>query len=251
MGGASRNDKKRRQEAANQRLAAAGIQVPAKAANRTPLIVVGVVLLVAIVIGGAVLYFRTTANGTAAAPTYTATVSGAVVTAGTGKVVVDTYEDFLCPICNQFEKRYSAQTVDALNSGKISVRYHTIAILDPSSTPAGYSTRAANAAICSVSAGVYPAYREKLFAEQPAEGSAGLSNEQLVAFGTALGAKGDFAGCVNGGTGTKAVAAETKKAIADPALQTNGNFGTPTLAIKGTKVDLNDSNWLKNAIAAG
>ena len=251
MGGASRNDKKRRQEAANQRLAAAGIQVPVKATNRTPLIVVGVVVIVAIVIGAAVLYFRNSATGTAAAPTYTATASGAVVTAGTGKVVVDAYEDFLCPICNQFEKRYSPQIVDALNAGQISVRYHTIAILDPNTTPAGYSTRAANAAVCSVAAGIYPTYRTKLFAEQPAEGSAGLTNEQLIAFGTALGAKGDFAGCVNGGTNTAAVTAETKKAIADPALQTNGQFGTPTLAIKGVKVDLNDSNWLKNAIAAG
>jgi len=253
MGGASRNDKRRRQDAANQRLAAAGIQVPAKAtANRTPLIVVGVVVLVAVIIGAAVLYFRNSANGTAAAPTYTATASAAVVTAGTGKVVVDTYEDFLCPICNQFEKRYSAQIVAALNAGQISVRYHTIAILDPSSTPAGYSTRAANAAVCSAAAGIYPVYREKLFAEQPAEGSAGLTNEQLVAFGTALGAKGDFAGCVNGGTNTKAVTAETDKAIADPALKnSNGQFGTPTLRVKGKSVDLNDSNWLKNAIAAG
>jgi protein-disulfide isomerase len=252
MGGASRNDKKRRQEAANQRLAAAGIQVPGKkAANRTPLVVVGVVLLVAVIIAAAVLYFRNSANGTVAAPTYTATASGAVVTAGTGKVVIDNYEDFLCPICNQFEKRFSAQIGDALNSGKITVRYHTIAILDPSSNPAGYSTRAANAALCSVPAGIYPAYRAKLFAEQPAEGSAGLGNQQLIAFGTELGAKGDFAGCVNGGTNTKAVTAETAKAIADPALQTDGNFGTPTVAINGTKVDLNDGNWLQNAIAAG
>lgn len=251
MGGASRNDKKRRQEAANQRLAAAGIQVPAKATNRTPLVVVGVVLLVAVIVAAAVLYYRNSANGTAAAPTYTATASAAVVTAGTGKVVVDSYEDFLCPICNQFEKRYSAQIVDALNSGKISVRYHTIAILDPSSNPAGYSTRAANAALCSVPAGIYPAYRAKLFEEQPSEGSAGLSNEELVKLGTDLGAKGDFAGCVNGGTNAAAVTAETRKAIADPALQTNGQFGTPTLAVKGTKVDINDTDWLKNAIAAG
>jgi len=251
MGGASRNDKKRRQEAANQRLAAAGIQVPAKnTANRTPLIVVAVVVVVAVIVGAAVLYFRNS-SAEAAAPTYTASASGAVVTAGTGKVVIDTYEDFLCPVCNQFEKRYSAQIVDALNAGQISVRYHTIAILDPSSKPAGYSTRAANAAVCSVAAGIYPAYRTKLFAEQPTEGSAGLANDKLISMGTELGAKGDFAGCVNGATFTKAVTAETNKAIADPALQTDGNFGTPTLAIKGTKVDLNNSDWLKNAIAAG
>lgn len=253
MGGASRNDKKRRQDAASQRLAAAGIEVPVKAtANRTPLIVVGVVVLVAVIIGAAVLYFRNSSSGTAAAPTYTASVSGAVVTVGTGKVVVDTYEDYLCPICNQFEKRYSAQIVDALNAGRITVRYHAIAILDPSSTPAGYATRAANAAVCSVAAGIYPVYHAKLYAEQPAEGSAGLTNEQLVTFGTQLGATGDFAGCVNGASFTKAVTAETQKAIADPALKnSDGKFGTPTLMIKGAAVDLNDSNWLKNAIAAG
>lgn len=251
MGGASRNEKRRRQDAANRRLAAAGIQVPPKA-NRTPMIIVGVVVLVAVLVGAGVLYLRNTANGTAPAPTYTATVTGAVVTAGTGKVVVDIYEDFLCPNCNQFDKRYGPEIIDALNSGKITVRYHTIAILDRSSSPEGYSTRAANAAVCSVAAGIYPTYREKLFAQQPAEGSAGLSNEQLIASGTGLGAKGDFAGCINGGTDAKAVIAETAKAIADPALKnSSGQFGTPTLRIKDTTVNLNDSNWLKNAIAAG
>jgi protein-disulfide isomerase len=252
MGGASRNDKKRRQEAAAQRLAAAGIQVPAKnTANRTPLIVVGVVVLVAVLVGAGILYFRNNSSTPAVAPTYTATVSGAVVTAGTGKVVIDTYEDYLCPNCERFEQRYGPDMTAALNAGQISVRYHNIAILDPSSNPPGYSTRAANAAICSAAAGIFPAYHAKLYAEQPAEGSPGLSNAQLIQFGTELKAQGDFAGCVNNGTNDAAVAAETKKAIADPALQTNGQFGTPTVAIKGVKVDLNDSNWLKNAIAAG
>ncbi|MEN3265436.1 thioredoxin domain-containing protein [Pseudonocardia sp.] len=246
MGGASRSGKKRRQAEASRRLAAAGIRVPPKR-NRTPLIVVAVVLVVAVIVGATVLLNQ--ASSTNVTPTYTATASGAVVTAGTGPVTIDTYEDFLCPQCERFEQRYGNDITDALNSGQITVRFHTIAILDPSTNPPGYSTRAANAALCAVPAGIYPTYREKLFAEQPAEGSAGLSNDQLIAFGTQLGATGDFAGCVNGATNVPAVTAETNAAAADPALQTGGQFGTPTVARNGAKVDLNNSNWLKDAIA--
>lgn len=240
MGGADRNEKARR-----QRLAAAGIRVPEKK-NNTPLIVVAVVVVVALLIGGGVLWYRSSAAP--ATPTYTATVSGAVVTAGTGRPSIDVYEDFLCPNCERFEQRDGAAITTALNEGKLTVRYHPIAILDPNSRPAGYSTRAANAALCAAAAGVFPGYHQKLFDQQPAEGSAGLTNDQLVAFGTELGAKGDFATCVAKGTNAAAVKAETDKAAADPNLQSNGVFGTPTVAVNGKKIDLNDSSWLTKVI---
>ena len=86
MGGASRNERKRRQEAAAQRLAAAGIQVPQKRSNPALMIVIAVVV-VAVLVGGVVLYMRNSSSGAAVTPTYTATASGAVVTAGTGKPV--------------------------------------------------------------------------------------------------------------------------------------------------------------------
>lgn len=249
MGGASRNERRRRQEAAEQRLAAAGIRVPPKKpVNRTPLIGVAVVVAVALVAGLVVLFLR--GSGPAVAPTYLATASGAVVTAGSGPITVDVYEDYLCPQCERFEERYGAELTTALNEGKVTVRYHGIAILDGRTTPAGYSTRAANAALCAVPGGVFPVFHKKLFDSQPAEGSAGLTDDQLVAFGTELGATGDFAGCVRGATNAAAVTAETNAAAATPALQTNSQFGTPTVAINGVKIDLNDQSWLKNAIAA-
>jgi protein-disulfide isomerase len=244
MGGASRNDRKRRQEAAAHRLAAAGIQVPPKRSNPSLLIVI-VVVVVAVLVGGIVLYMRNASSSATVAPTYTATAAGAVVTAGTGKASIDVYEDFLCPNCEVFEKTYGNEIVSALNEGKLTVRYHSIAILDSRSNPAGYSTRAANAALCAVPAGVYPTYHQKLFASQPSEGSAGLTDTQLVQFGADLGAKGDFAGCVTSAKNAAAVTAETKKAVADPALQTNGLFGTPTVVANGAMVDLNNSGWLK------
>ena len=246
MGGASRGERKRRQEAAAQRLSAAGIQVPQKRSNPALVIVIAVVV-VAVLVGGVVLYLRRSGTETVA-PTYTATAAGAVVMAGTGKAAIDVYEDFLCPNCEIFEKTYGNEIVTALNEGKLTVRYHSIAILDSRSTPPGYSTRAANAALCAVPAGIYPTYHQKLFANQPSEGSAGLTDAQLVQFGTELGAKGDFAACVTGAKNAAAVTAETNKAIADPALQTNGQFGTPTVVANGAMVDLNNTGWLKAII---
>jgi protein-disulfide isomerase len=249
MGGAARNERKRRQEAASQRLAAAGIQVPQRR-NNTSLIIVVAVVVVAVLAGGVVLYLRNASTAATVTPAYGAAASGAIVTAGTGKPSIDVYEDFLCPNCEVFEKAYGNEIVSALNGGKLTVRFHSIAILDSRSNPTGYSTRAANAALCAVPAGIYPAYHQKLFASQPAEGSAGLTDDQLVEFGTQLSAKGDFAGCVKGAKNAAAVTAETQKAIADTALQTNGVFGTPTVIANGTQVNLNNTNWLKDILAA-
>ena len=171
MGGASRNERKRRQDAAARRLAAAGIQVPQKRSNPSLMIVIAVVV-VAVLVGGIVLYMRSSSSGTVT-PTYTATASGAVVTAGTGKPSIDVYEDFLCPNCEIFEKTYGDEIVTALNEGKLTVRYHSIAILDSRSNPAGLLDPAANAALCAVPAGIYPAYHQKLFANQPVRGQRG------------------------------------------------------------------------------
>jgi protein-disulfide isomerase len=246
MGGASRAEKRRKQDAADRRLAAAGIRVPQKR-SRTPLIVVAAVIVVAVVVGAAVLVARVL--GGDVEPTYTAEADGAVVTAGTGAVVIDVYEDYMCPSCERFEARYGSEITTALNDGRLTVRFHTIAILDEQSNPAGYSTRAANAALCAVPAGIFPRFHKKLFDEQPAEGSAGLSNEQLIEFGTELGAQGDFAACVQNSPHTDAIAKATEAATNDPALQNEkGQFGTPTVAIGDKKVDLNDTSWLQNAL---
>ena len=244
MGGASRYDKRRKQARADARLAAAGIKAPKRTSLTT--VLVAIVAVATVLVGVGVYFARASRD---VEPTYTATVSGAVVTAGTGPVVVDVYEDFLCPVCERFEQRYGNELTTALNEGKVTAKFHTIAILDDKSNPAGYSSRAANAALCAVPAGIYPQYHKKLFAEQPAEGSAGLSDDQLIAFGTDLGAKGDFAGCVRKGTHAAAVKSETATAVKSPSLQTNGSFGTPTVARDGKKIDISDASWLKNAIA--
>lgn len=250
MGGAARNERRRRQQEAADKLASAGIDTGKRssAANRTPLIVVAAVVAIALVIGGFVFW---TQSGTSepVAANHPVELSGSVVIAGTGPVTVDVYEDFLCPECERFEERYGDEITTALNEGRVTVRYHGISILDRLTDPEGYSTRAANAALCSATAGIFPAYHAKLFDEQPSEGGAGLTDDELIAFGSELGAGPDFATCVTDGTHTEGIADGTRAAVADPDLQTDGNFGTPTVTVDGQKIDLNDTGWLQDAIA--
>lgn len=248
MGGASRNEKKRKQEAANARLRAAGITPPAAAQDgkRTTFIVVAVLAVVGLVVGFVVLITQGRSE-VPVVPTYPVTADGGVVVAGNGPIVVDVYEDFLCPVCERFEERYGTELTTAMNAGQITVRYHGVAILDSSSEPAGYSSRAANAALCSASAGIFPGYHERLFTDQPAEGGAGLSDEELTAFGTDLGA--DLGACISGGQNAATVAAATEAATSDESLRNaDGNFGTPTVLMNGARVDLGDTGWLQKAI---
>ncbi|MHA6796428.1 DsbA family protein [Pseudonocardia bannensis] len=250
MGGASRSEKQRRQQAANQRLAAAGI-TPRKSGtggNRSALIVVGVVVAIAVVVGLVVAMTR--GSGTApVAANYPVAVSGTVVTAGQAgaPVTVDVYEDYLCPQCERFENAYGDEITAALNEGKIKVNYHATAILDQRTSPPGYSTLSANAGLCAANAGIFPAFHKQLFDEQPSEGGAGFTAAELVAKGNALGAAPGFEQCVTTNGNAAAIAAATEAAARTPSLTTNGQFGTPTVAVGGQKINLNDRDWLKNA----
>jgi protein-disulfide isomerase len=248
MGGASRAEKRRKQQQAEDALRRAGISPPTRGPRnqRTTFIAVAVLAVVALVVGVVVLVTRD--SGGEVAPTYPATAAGGVVTAGSGPIVVDVYEDFLCPVCERFEERYGQELTAALNENRITVRYHAVSILDDLTEPPGYSTRAANANLCATQAGVFPAYHARLFDEQPAEGSAGLTDEQLVAFGTDLGA--DLGACITGAANVADVVAATDAARSDPrALNAEGLFGTPSVLLDGVRVDIADTAWLQTALA--
>lgn len=68
--------------------------------------------------------------------------------------------------------------------------------------------------------------------------------QELIALGTELGAKGDFAGCVTRQANSQAIADATRAAVADPAVAPGGRFGTPTVMVDGVKMDLSNGNWL-------
>ncbi|MBB6404196.1 thioredoxin domain-containing protein [Arthrobacter sp. AZCC_0090] len=112
------------------------------------------------------------------------------------KVVV--YMDFMCPACGAFHSSY-VPTLDRLrNEGKITVEYRPITILDSESTTR-YSSRAAAAAACVADAHPdrYADFLSQLCAHQPAQGSAGLSDQELKSLVAAAGA--DASTCIDSG----------------------------------------------------
>ena len=253
MGGASRNERRRRQEAVAPRPSVDRVPGSGRKDNRVK---VGIIVAVVIVVVFATIFVvlnRPWGSSQQAAAAYPVAVDGVVVTAGqaSAPVTIDVYEDFLCPFCERFETRNADDLTAAMNEGKVKVNYHALNILDARTTPPGYSTLAANAALCAVPAGIWPAYHARLFAEQPAEGSAGLTAAQLSNIGTELGAGSAFTQCVEGNANAAAITAATEAASANPALQTDGQFGTPTIAVGGRKIDVSDSDWFQTVLAGG
>ncbi|ANY05856.1 DsbA family protein [Pseudonocardia sp. HH130630-07] len=236
-----------RHGAAQARLQAAGITPPKKSRGRQGLLIAGGVLI-AVLLGGGYTVWQNHVSQPAGPPepAYAVARAGVVVTAGepAAPVTVDVYEDYLCPFCKQAETQYGDRITAALNSGRAKVNYHHIAILDDRTTPPGYSTRAGNAALCAVDAGIFPAYHARLYAEQPAEGSTGRTVEELTAIGTELGATGDFGGCVARQGDSRAIADATTAAVDDPVVAPGGRLELPTIVLNGRKVDLANTGWL-------
>jgi protein-disulfide isomerase len=211
--------------------------------------IVGGVLLVVVLGALSYVFFQKSPSGSSSSASYTTQVKGAVVTAGkSAATTIDVYEDFLCPICGRFESQNGASIREAIADGKVQVRYRPVAILNDRTDPAGYSTRAANAAICAADAGKYADYHDKLFAEQPEENSAGLTDQELVAKGTDIGLSGGFSTCVTSHRHGGAIDAATLAAAKDPSLRAEGKgFGTPTVLVNGKRVEWRDSDWLTSA----
>lgn len=220
-----------------------------KSGSRTALYIVIGVIVVAALVGWAIVMFRGGGSGEKVAGTYSTAVQGSVVVAGkAAPTTVDVYEDMLCPICQAFESEYGGDLTKAINDGKIQVRYHPVAILNRATKPAGYSQRGANAVLCAAESGFFSAYHDKLYAEQPKEGSAGLTDQELIDKGNQVGAPPAFAQCVTSGKHIRAVQVETQRAGGDVSLRGPGkdSFGTPTVVVNGKWVDRSNDSWLSD-----
>lgn len=217
-----------------------------KGPSRAPTIVAVVsVLLVAVVVIGGVLYFRSRPSGPLqtgpVAATYGTTVQNGVIVAGTGPRVIDVYEDALCPACRQFETTYSERITAALNAGRVTVRYHMVNLLEDSSSPPGYSTAGGAALICAAENNAFPSLHQALYAQQPAEGGPGFTPDQLVDAGRQAGAAPGYEPCVRSTKYAAAVGANYRQAAGSPALlqtvQGRTGFATPTVVLDGRRVD--------------
>jgi protein-disulfide isomerase len=101
-----------------------------------------------------------------------------------GKVAIRAYEDFGCPVCGQFETTNASYIRSLVTSGKATLQIYPVSILDRSFQGTQYSTRSANAAaaVANYSPNRFYEFHRLLYANQPAEGTTGLSDDQLISY---------------------------------------------------------------------
>lgn len=104
-------------------------------------------------------------------------------------VTVDIYLDYMCPACGMFEKANGGELNRLVEVGTAQVELHPISFLDRFSSGTEYSTRAANAVatVADQAPDAVWAFNDALYANQPAEGSSGLSDDEIAEIATDAG----------------------------------------------------------------
>ncbi len=205
-----------------------------KSTNWFAIGVTAAALVVVLVVGGVVWFANSQADSPGTLPQSSAvnTETGAI-SVGSGGKTVDTYIDFMCPVCNQFEQAYGPTLDELVASGEITLNIHPISILDRASQGTEYSTRSASAAYCVAvdDPANIPAFVKALYAQQPSENTSGLDDATLASIATSAGASDAVSSCIDDGTYEKFVATMTQKTPVQPGGQ---GIATPTIAVNGT-----------------
>lgn len=228
----------------------------AREQRRRNLIIGGVVIAVIVaIVGVGVLIQQNRNDAGPATPPAGLTGDNGVLRGDAGAPVsVVMYEDFQCPACKQMEGLIGDALTKNIDDKTISVEYRPVAFLDGASSTK-YSSRALATAACVLDENGSEAYfklHDLLFANQPAEGGAGLTDEELAGLAEQAGAnKSAVADCQAAGTFDGWVKAATD------AWSKAGYRGTPTILVDGKQVEFDNTTppteTIQNAIdeAAG
>lgn len=171
---------------------------------------------------------------------------------GAKPVSVEVYEDFQCPVCQQFEQVVGPILKQQVAAGEITLTYRPFSFLDDNGvgSPNNYSKRSTNAALCALDAGGvedYAKVHDYLYANQPQEGTAGPENGALVTALDGLGIKGSgVAECIR----SEKFVPWVKKAREVAQDSDRDITGTPAVFVGGKKLESYDPAEIQKAIAA-
>jgi protein-disulfide isomerase len=148
-------------------------------------------------------------------------------------VTVEIYYDYMCPACGAFEAVNGDELDGLMNDGVARLELRPISFLDETSEGTRYSTRAANAFATVVDSAPDLAwdFHQALFADQPEEGTEGLSDDDIAAIASDSGVPADTVDRFTDLTFEQWVAAVTEEAF------DSGVTGTPTIKINGEVFD--------------
>jgi protein-disulfide isomerase len=273
VGGAQRNNRNRRQKQRQSQAAARSVAAARGGGRDLTKVIIAIVVIVVLAgaVTAAVLYQQhqktvaaqtvipaQTVQGSTKYPTSIDKVNATVLVGQpTAKVTIDAYEDFMCPICGDFEKANFTNIEQQLAAGTIKVRYHMINLLDNSSNPAGYSRMSANTAlaVATVAPDKFIDYHYSLYQKQPQENGTGWTQAQLNSLANRLGVSGtEFDSLVNNKTYDNQIQTNLNNAEKDQSLfQTASDgskgFGTPTIVANNKTVNWqSDTNWLSELL---
>ena len=150
------------------------------------------------------------------------------------------YLDYQCPICQSFEVPNSSQIKSWVNTGAATLEIHPLSFLDGRATPNEYSSRAGNAAICvaEYAPNSFFDYNALLFENQPKEGTAGPSNDELVAdlAKVQITATDKLTSCIKNKQFGPWLLDHTSKVLSSPIPGTNQTVdGTPYILVNGQR----------------
>ncbi|WP_448005618.1 DsbA family protein [Agromyces bauzanensis] len=149
------------------------------------------------------------------------------------------YVDYLCPFCGQFEATNSDSIRTMVEEGAATLEVHPIAILTNKSAGTQYSLRAANAAACVADASPdsFFDFNAILFENQPEEGTAGLTNDELkeLAGEAGVSSRSTIEKCIDDEQFKAWVQDATNRALTEPVPNSDlpSITGTPTVLVNG------------------
>ena len=215
------------------------------------IIAVLVIAIVVVVIRSA----RHTPDPPAAAPSG-AVVAPAIATAdgalavgdSAAPVRVEVFLDYMCPYCGRFDRANSSELHRLVENRTIRLELYPLAFLDEMSRGTRYSTRAANAAatVADRAPDRFLTFSAALFAEQPAEQTPGLSDEQIAALARNAGVPDGVGTAFGDHTFVPWIVQTTQRALNTEIT------GTPTVRINGARFegDLFSAGPLTEAVLA-
>lgn len=200
---------------------------------RTAVIAVVVVLALLVVSVAGYFIWRTVSNRAEVVPPTGIAEDQGYVTVGAPEGAdvpkVELHLDFMCPFCGNFDRVNGQDLSELVAEDQVTLNIVPRRALDRLSTTGDYSTRAASAAMC-----VYEEdpellmpFLQAMYTNQPKEGSAGLTDEEIAERAQSAGASAGIADCIDNGTYAAWV-----RQVSEPYAASKAD-GTPYIEING------------------
>lgn len=229
-GPTSKPTNKQKQQQRAERAAALMREKQRKERRRQVLTVLGVVVALALIVGGGFLFnsMRDDSEETAGSIPAIGSDYGLTIGSESAPHEIIVYEDFLCPYCGELE-RATHEDLEALaEEGKVRVEYRPFVLLDRIGPYSQHATEVWSQVLENDGEEVALAFHDLLYANQPSESGPFPSRADLVELAGQAGADTEaLTASLEDGDGERWAEAATESAT-DSGLR-----GTPTVYLDG------------------